>query len=48
MTYQKNDSALSEITEVIFKNGMSGLDKVGSYKVIIMARLIAVCKRRDS
>ena len=27
MTYQKNDSALSEITEVIFKDGMSGLDK---------------------
>lgn len=27
MTYQKNGSALSEITEVIFKDGMSGLDK---------------------
>ena len=27
MTYQKNNNALSEITEVIFKDGMNGLDK---------------------
>lgn len=33
MTCLENDSVLSEITEVIFKDGMSGLDKAISIVV---------------